>query len=75
MKRNAWVPPGIAWVPALVASLAGGAAPARAVPTRSAGSTSAAASILPWIADDYPRAVARAKERRIPIFVESWAPW
>jgi len=33
------------------------------------------AQVLPWIEDDYPRAVAEAKARQVPIFVESWAPW
>ena len=40
------------------------------------GSASEAmAKVLPWMEDDYPRAVARAKARKLPIFVESWAPW
>ncbi len=30
---------------------------------------------LPFIADDYGRAVAEAKQRKLPIFVEAWAPW
>ncbi|MEP6800811.1 MAG: hypothetical protein ABJC07_02655 [Acidobacteriota bacterium] len=30
---------------------------------------------LPFIEDDYPRAVAVAKARHLPIFVEAWAPW
>jgi len=34
-----------------------------------------AAPVLPWIQDDYPKAVALAKARRLPIFVEAWAPW
>jgi hypothetical protein len=33
------------------------------------------AQVLPWIEDDYSRAVAEAKARKVPIFVESWAPW
>ena len=33
------------------------------------------AQVLPWIADDYPRALALAKQRHVPIFVENWAPW
>jgi hypothetical protein len=32
-------------------------------------------SVLPWIHDDYPKAVALAKARKVPIFVECWAPW
>ncbi|HTR97591.1 MAG TPA: hypothetical protein VMH61_06785 [Candidatus Acidoferrales bacterium] len=31
--------------------------------------------VLPWIEDDFPRAVALAQQRQVPIFVENWAPW
>ena len=30
---------------------------------------------LPFIADDYPRALAEARAKKLPIFVEAWAPW
>lgn len=30
---------------------------------------------LPFIEDDYARALAAAKSRHVPIFVEAWAPW
>jgi hypothetical protein len=30
---------------------------------------------LSFIEDDYPRALADAKARRVPIFVDAWAPW
>jgi hypothetical protein len=30
---------------------------------------------LPFIEDDYHRALVEAKERKLPIFVESWTPW
>ena len=30
---------------------------------------------LPWIVDDWPRALSVAKARKLPIFVENWAPW
>ncbi len=30
---------------------------------------------LPFIEDNYPRALAEAKARGVPIFVEAWAPW
>jgi hypothetical protein len=33
------------------------------------------ASVLPWIADDYPRALKEARAKKLPIFVEAWAPW
>ena len=30
---------------------------------------------LPFIHDDWPRALAAAKQRDLPLFVEAWAPW
>jgi hypothetical protein len=30
---------------------------------------------LPILNDDYPKARAEALQRRVPIFVEVWAPW
>lgn len=35
----------------------------------------AATTGLPFIQDNYPKALADAKERKLPIFVEVWAPW
>ena len=35
----------------------------------------AAHSTLPWIEDDYEKAIAEARARKVPIFVEAWAPW
>jgi hypothetical protein len=32
-------------------------------------------SALPFIEDDYPRALAEARSKKLPIFVEAWAPW
>jgi hypothetical protein len=34
-----------------------------------------AASNLPFIEDDYARALAEARARRLPLFIEAWAPW
>jgi len=31
--------------------------------------------VVPFIEDDYARAVDEAKARKVPIFVEAWAPW
>ena len=41
----------------------------------SAPAPKAAASVLPWIDDDYARALSEAKRKKIPIFAELWAPW
>jgi hypothetical protein len=30
---------------------------------------------LRFIADDAPAALAEAKRRNVPVFVEAWAPW
>jgi hypothetical protein len=30
---------------------------------------------LPFIEDDYQTALARAKSKNVPLFVEAWAPW
>jgi hypothetical protein len=32
-------------------------------------------AVLPFVADDYPQALAQAKAKNVPIFVEAWAPW
>jgi hypothetical protein len=30
---------------------------------------------VPFLADDYPGALAQARAKKLPIFVEAWAPW
>jgi hypothetical protein len=42
--------------------------------TLAAGAPSAA-PVLPFIEDDYEKALALAKKEKLPIFVEAWAPW
>jgi hypothetical protein len=32
-------------------------------------------AFLPFIDDDYSRALAEARARHVPIFLEAWAPW
>ena len=38
-------------------------------------STAQAKQVLPWIENDYTKAIARAKAGDLPVFVEAWAPW
>ena len=38
-------------------------------------SARAADPVLPFIRDDYSKAVAEAKAKNVPIFVDAWAPW
>jgi len=40
-----------------------------------AGAASVPREVLPFIADDYPKALAAAKSAAKPIFLEAWAPW
>lgn len=35
----------------------------------------AAAPTLPFVEDDYPKALAEARARKLPLFIEAWAPW
>jgi hypothetical protein len=34
-----------------------------------------ARAALPFVEDDYQTAIARAKTKHVPLFVEAWAPW
>jgi hypothetical protein len=38
-------------------------------------SLAGAAEALPFIEDDYPRALAEARASKRPLFVDAWAPW
>jgi hypothetical protein len=31
--------------------------------------------VLPFVQDDYVHALAEAKARQLPLFVDGWAPW
>jgi len=31
--------------------------------------------VLPFIENDYAKAVAQAKAKNVPIFADAWAPW
>jgi len=42
-------------------------------PTSAGGQ--APAQAVPFIQDDYPAALARARAEGLPMFVEAWAPW
>ena len=40
-----------------------------------AAKEAAGKEVLPFIADDYPKALALARAENKPIFLETWAPW
>lgn len=50
-----------------------GARPASAPSAHAQASTAHAA--LPFIEDDYARALAEARTKNLPLFVDTWAPW
>ncbi len=59
-------------VPASAAPTPGRAASA----SRSRPSATAAwKPVVPFIEDDFGRALALARERKLPVFIEGWAPW
>ena len=35
----------------------------------------AGAGAIRWVADDWPRAVAEARRRDVPLVVDTWVPW
>lgn len=53
------------------------AGPARAAAGSKPARTAAAGPrmVLPFIQDDYTRALAEARARKVPLFIEAWAPW
>jgi hypothetical protein len=63
----------------LLCAAAALAAPARATtsaPPKTAGSATPKWNpTVPFIEDDFGRALALAKERKLPVFIEGWAPW
>ena len=74
MKPSLLAVPSLLLVGALAVSSAG---PARAAagskPARNA--TAGSRMALPFIQDDYTRALAEARARKLPLFIEAWAPW
>ncbi|MFL5321019.1 MAG: hypothetical protein ACJ790_15265 [Myxococcaceae bacterium] len=61
--------------PLLFASLAACTASRSAGPTPVESESASAKEALPFIEDDYARAVTEAKTKKLPIFVDVWAPW
>jgi hypothetical protein len=48
---------------------------ALAAPGAAAARDVAPPQAVPFIQDDYPAALARAKADELPLFVEAWVPW
>ena len=72
--------PSLLAVPLLL--LACALAASTATPVRAAAgskpaglATAGSRMVLPFIQDDYTRALAEARARKLPLFIEAWAPW
>jgi thioredoxin-like negative regulator of GroEL len=48
---------------------------ATACVTTHAVAAPAAHAVVPFVADDYAAALATARAKKLPLFVETWAPW
>jgi hypothetical protein len=31
--------------------------------------------VLPFVSDDYAKALGEARTQKLPLFIEAWAPW
>ena len=48
---------------------------AACAPSRDRAPERPASAALPFLADDYATALTEARARKLPIFIETWAPW
>jgi hypothetical protein len=46
-----------------------------AAPAFGVGKTTSLSGRLPFVEDDYAKAIRDARARGVPVFVEAWAPW
>ena len=46
-----------------------------APPQKTAGKSATTSPALPFVEDDYTRALAEGQKRKVPLFIEAWAPW
>jgi hypothetical protein len=56
-------------------SPAGGDTAGTAAATASTTAAAEPRPALPFIENDYARALAEARRKQVPLFVELWAPW
>ncbi|MEO6323792.1 MAG: hypothetical protein ABIT01_10090 [Thermoanaerobaculia bacterium] len=61
--------------PLILAFSASGISHAGTTPDSKASATQVDKRVLPFIEDDYGRALAQARAQALPLFVEVWAPW
>lgn len=56
-------------------SLGASAAEAAKAPSKPKPAAHAAKPAVPFLEDAYTKALAEARARQVPIFIEAWAPW
>lgn len=57
------------------ASVGASATVANTDASASADASTTNANVVPFIENDYPRALTEARARRVPLFIDAWAPW
>lgn len=60
-------------LPVLLLLVSGACASSRPAPAPARAAASG--HVLPFIADDYERALSQAREQGVPLFVDAWASW
>jgi len=63
------------WLVLALTALLAPVAHATATTAPAKGAASQWKPAVPFIEDDFGRALALAKERKLPVFIEGWAPW
>ena len=62
----------LAW--AMASAIPAAAAPSSESAPKAQSAIGIPRSVLPF-QDDYAKAVAEARARKVPLFIEAWAPW
>jgi len=75
MKTSLLAVPMLALACTLAASPAAPAGVAAGTRKPALSSSAGPRMALPFIRDDYTRALALARARKVPLFIEAWAPW
>ena len=71
----ATMPPMKRWLTALLLVALAGEVTLGAAAVRAAESPARPKSALPFISNDYPKALSEARARGLPLFIDAWAPW
>ena len=73
-SARAWLS-GLAVVSMLCVARQASAATRPATAAASHSTVAHAQSVVPFIDEDYAKALAVARAKKLPLFIEAWAPW